>query len=134
MMRLAAVGGRRALLNVGMTGACAYVLRPKVAFARGSIDRTIQDRMAQVDAVDKERVRQEQLKAVEEAFPYLKGHITSDALLNELDYIRVFYKTPLSAERRILLRSKVQRFVKDENLSQETVDGLVRLMEEYGVL
>jgi hypothetical protein len=134
-MRLAAVGSRRALLNVGMTGARAHVLRPKViACARGSFDRAIQDRMAQADAVDKECVRQEQLKAVEEAFPYLKGHITSDAILDVLDYIRVVFTPPLSAEKRINLRSKVQRFVKDENLSQETVDGLVRLMEEYGVL
>jgi hypothetical protein len=90
--------------------------------------------MAHVDKVDKDLARQEEMKAVEKAFPYLKGHITSDNVLSALDWIRTVYKKPLSASMRILLRNKVQSLIENEQLPQETIDGLVKLMEEYGAL
>jgi hypothetical protein len=90
--------------------------------------------MAQLDEVDKELVRQEQLKGVEKAFPYLQGHVTSEALLEALDFIRKMYTKPLSADMRICLRRQVRISIEGKHLPQETIDGLVKLMEEYGAL
>jgi hypothetical protein len=143
MLRLAAVGSRRAVFYTGVAGACAYVLRPRVFFARdraavvaGYVDPSIIERRTHADEVDKELAEQERMEAVEKAYPYLKGHITRD-ILDELYYIRAMYSDyakPLPASSRVILRSRVWSLIENNNLPQETVDGLVKLMEAYGVL
>jgi hypothetical protein len=140
-MRLSGTVSRRAVLNAGMARVC--VLRPRrVAFAhhratngsRGSLNPSIDERMAHEDDADRELLRQERLEAVEKAFPYLQGNVTSDTLLKELEWIRSVYMKPLSASTRINLRSTVRNLINDEGLPQETIDGLVKLIEEYGAL
>jgi hypothetical protein len=137
-----------------MVGASGYHLRSrkvefKVAAARqprravqpaavgvGSLDPSIQARLAKNDQLDLKLVRQENLKAVEEAFPYLKGHVTSDALLTQLYQIRAFYwlSRPLSPQQRILLRSEVKQCMQHNQLPQAAVDGLVKLLEAHGAM
>lgn len=70
-------------------------------------------------------------KNISGAFPYLANKITDPEILEELDYIQVMYKKPIGAERRILLRNKILRFIENKELSAEECEGLMLLLKDY---
>lgn len=135
--------GRRAL-GIGCVASvvtASQVWEPAMAAsAPRGLPPGVAEKMAQLDKDDQKTVMEEKIQTVKEWMSeqrfgnVLEGLREKPDVLDELYYIQVFYKNPLNASQRILLRDKVMRLIKREgnNLTEHQVDLLVYVLEYYG--
>ena len=113
------------------TGVVAYSM--PTSFAEGNRDR-LRKQVEEKNQEDQVQVLADYQHTISRAYPYLANKITDIDILRELDYIRVMYTQPLSAERRISLRSAILRMIESGKLSEEACDALLLFLKEYRAL
>lgn len=113
------------------TGVIAYSI--PTAYAEGNREH-LRKQVEEKNQEDYVQVLADYQHTISRAYPYLANKITDIDILRELDYIRVIYTQPLSAERRISLRSTILKMIESGKLSEEACDGLLLLLKNYRAL
>jgi hypothetical protein len=126
--RLARISRRNAFIGIGTT-IPTLALRPNRAYAR--ISAYDKKRFEELDKIDNEIVESEKLVKFNKKFPKFANKITDPDSVHTLLDIDFWYIRPLSAERKILLRYKIQRILDENNYSDEVVNLLLELLKSY---
>ncbi len=67
-------------------------------------------------------------------YKYIVDNIQNNELLEELDYIRVIYTKPLSYSKKIQLRNKIHKLIKEKSLSRQELELFEYLLKYYDCL
>lgn len=111
----------------------AIVMYPRKAYAQ-QVKASYREHFAKLNATDEKIVRENYKRELTKKFGYPKIIASLDNnTINELYYIHVMYSKPLSAERRIRLRTLLLPFLEDID-EKEKHELFVAIAKYYDIL
>lgn len=126
----------------------SYILfRPKNVYAsqpslppsdREKFPKYFLDKISELNAKDSkyanEIMKENLINYYPNKYKYIVENIEKEDIISELDWIRLMYNRPLSCDRKISLRNKICKIIKDHNLSEKELELLEYLLKYYNCI
>jgi hypothetical protein len=126
--RFARISRRTAFIGISTT-IPTLVSRPDRVCAR--VRAYDKKKFEELNKIDNEIVQSEKLVEFNKKFPKFSNKITDPDSVDILLDVDLWYKRPLSPERKIFLRNKIQRILDNNNFPDEVVNLLLEFLKSY---
>lgn len=119
----------------------SYILyRPKYVWAANQQDKEpfpkyFLDKLSDLNERDTkyahELMRENLINHYPNRYKYIVENLQNDDIISELDYIRVLYNRPLTCDRKINLRNKISKLIKEHSFTEQELELFEYLLKYY---